>query len=91
MTANNKSVKRPDHLQYRGRHGGGDTVLTAETIAEIRNCLQIIRGNAEMTKQLSTEGQAIHAASVTIATVDRIAKILEGEQDANEHNRIGQK
>ncbi len=57
--------------------------MTPKTIAEIRNCLQIIRGNSEMTKQLSTEGQAIHAASVTIATVDRIAKILEVESETN--------
>lgn len=59
--------------------------MTKETIAEVRNALQIIRGYAELTRETSPDGKAIHGASVTIATVDRIAKILEAER-ANLHD-----
>ena len=59
--------------------------MTAKIKAEILNCLTIIRGNAELVRQDSTCGKAIHSASVTIATVDRITKILEADHDNHTH------
>ncbi len=59
--------------------------VNADTQAEIRNCLQIIRGSAEFVKDVSTCGKAIHSASVTIASVDRIVKLLEAEHGNDNH------
>ena len=53
--------------------------MRADTKAEIRNCLQIIRGTAELIKEDSPDGKAIYGASKIIAAVDRITKILEAE------------
>lgn len=59
--------------------------MSPESIAEIRNALQIIQGYAETINELSIEGFSLRGASVIKAQVGRIVKILEAEH-ANEHD-----
>ncbi len=51
--------------------------MTPESIEQIKQALTIIKGNAQLVKETSTEGLSIHSGSIINAQVDRIVKLLE--------------
>lgn len=53
--------------------------MTAETVAEIRNALQIIKGKAQLIADQAFDGDAILGSAVIRVQVDRIVKLLERE------------